>query len=355
MAGSTVTLQDLVRETGLSIATVSRGINHTGYISDESRQILEQAMKKLNYTPRRVVSKKRLESRQILLSLPDYGLFYYGMIPEVVKMCDDNGLSLVLSFYSKDTDKQLKTIRNLKNKFVDGMIMFSIDANEELFGALNVLPIPTVLCGYHSYNFSTTQKNFDYIAIDTRNGLFISTNAMISAGCKNISYVGMSLNSQTGRERYSGYKYAMSQSGLKINDSDTFLGDDYEQLGYQAGCYYAEHTIPDAVVTANDTIVLGLLTAFKEHRVAVPERVKIIGMDNTFIGQKVSPTISTVDLYPVELGHKCMKALLSRLKNPDAAYIETVLQPKLILRESSGFDENDEVSLWPVSGAGRFL
>src|SRR5665648_44605 len=261
------TLSDIAKATGLSITTVSRAINGARYVSEKNKQLVSAAKKELEYTPNLIARSLKIQhTNQIMLCLPDNNPFYYGMIAAIDKECKKTGYTLLLTFYDKDDNEQFKVIKRAHNGFLDGLILICINVNEQVIEELNHLNIGVVLVGYHAFNFLRFNRKFDYVATDTKSGIYASTKKLVEIGCTKIAYIGMKLNTTTAIERFEGYKMAMMESGLKIIEKYNGFADNYEQLGYKMGIEYIRNKdIPEAICAANDMVVLGLLSAFREY------------------------------------------------------------------------------------------
>ncbi len=331
------TLSDISKATGLSITTVSRAINGTGYVSEKNKQLVYATKKELGYIPNLIARSLKIQkTNQIMLCLPDNNPFYYDMIAAIDKVCKEKGYSLLLTFYDKDDKEQFKVIKNAHNGFIDALILICLNINERVINELNLLNIAVVLVGYHAFDFLRFNRSFDFVATDTKSGIYTSTKRLIDKGYTKIAYIGMKLNTTTAIERYEGYRMAMKESGIKIIDKYNGFADNYEELGYKIGIEYIRNKdIPEAICAANDMVVLGLFSAFREYGVDITKTIKIIGMDNTFIGEKVTPTISSVDIMSFGLGENAIKLLMSRLENSSLGYQDVLLRPMFIGRESS--------------------
>ncbi|NLM37487.1 MAG: LacI family transcriptional regulator [Firmicutes bacterium] len=333
-----VTIYDIAKVTGLSVATVSRALNKKGYVSEEAKEKILQAQKELNYVPNAIAQSLKIKkTNQIMICLPDNNNpFYFRMIAAFQEACKKEDYSLLLSYYEKNDAELIKIIRKLQNQFADGLILVTINLNDLLINEIEKLGIPVILCSYFNLNIKDENRNFDYVGVDTKKGIYYATKHLIDQGHRKIAYVGMSLNSTTGQHRFDGYKMAMAEYNLAIDDYWIRLGDSYEKLGYESALKFAtDGKLPTAICAANDLIVLGIYDAFEKMGIKIPDEVSVIGMDNDDITHRITPKISSVDIAPEFIGQTAIDLLFNRIKTVDTFNKNIIFEPRLIIRDSS--------------------
>lgn len=159
-----------------------------------------------------------------------------------------------------------------------------------------------------------------------------------SQRCRRISYVAGIIDNHEGAERLRAYEAAMTECGLSYRKEDIFLGDYTSPAGRKAAKHFMQMpTLPEAIVCANDGMVLGVLEGLREAGIRVPEDVKVTGFDNDDYAKCSMPSITTIDRNQRELGRIAVQLIRSNHKGYEKRLVDTTL----ILRESSGKKEND--------------
>lgn len=332
------TIYDIAKKTNYSAATVSRALND-GVISDKAKEEILRAVKQMKYQPNNAArTLKSKNTKQVLLSIPHLdSAFYYDLIEALNSVISSNGYSLLLQHTHADEQEELSLLRNIQVNNVDALVMISINITERHMTELSRINFPKVIS---SIGLDILKEGaaaeYDYVGVDTREGLFQATEHLVKQGHTNIGYVGLSPDSHTGQERYSGYESAMQKWGLEIRHENVIFGGYTTAFGYTVGRRLVQSThMPAAIVTTCDHICFGLYRAFDEFGIRIPEDVALVGMDNIDISTVVKPKLSSVAIASAEIGRKAGELVIARLNGWDAPMQNIVFRPLLVVRESS--------------------
>ena len=330
------TIYDIAKKTGFTAATVSRTLNNKGYISDEARKTIFSAAEELNYTPNPAArSLKTKKTNQLMLSMPHArDFFYFDMIEAVQNVAKSQGYSLIVNYSEDDKDEELRMLNNVRENFVDGLILISLNFTENHLKEISKINYPIVLSSI-SNNWITGETNFDYVGADTQKGIYLSTRYLIGQGHTKIGYVGLPSKTQVWDERHRGFCIAMEEAGLDIDKNFVMTGGYKESFGYEAGLRFAGmQDRPTAICASTDLIVLGLYRAFKQEGLKVPDDVSIIGMDNIVINDMVEPKISSVSISQADIGRTAAEIIFKRLNGSSEPHFNIIFQPSLVIRDS---------------------
>lgn len=339
MQNRVVTIYDIAEKTGFSAATVSRVLNGKGKVADGTRELILAATKKMKYSPNYAArSLKTKSTQQIMLSIPHLtSAYYFHLIEAVHQIALSKGYSLILNHSHANEGEELKMLKHLQNNYVDGLILISINFTERHLQEINRLNIPVVLSGIGKNNLLESERgNYDYVGVDTRKGIFLATEHLLKQGHSNIGYIGLPLNTQTGMERYEGYKDAMSKWDIPVNPDYVICGGYTVDFGYNAGkqlCRLPE--LPTAIVTTCDHICLGLYRIFDEENISIPDDISLVGMDNTEFSAILKPKLSSIAIASDEIGNETGSVIFKRLEGWDCKKQTTIFEPTLVIRESS--------------------
>jgi len=334
-----VTLKDLEQRTGLSVATISRALNNTGYVSAENRSLIAQAQRELGY----VLPKRRLEpgvgsANTILVVIPDNKTsFWFEYLRGVQEVCKTYDCFVLLYFVAPDENEVDSITKAINSLNARGVIVVTLNAGEELCTAMTQFLLPRVLCAAHRIDSNTTQRNYDCISVDSQKGIFLAASHLADTGRRRIAYLGLN-DSLTGTQRLQGFREAMAAHSLPVDESLISQCPEPEcfENGRRSILRFAkENRLPDAVCAVNDRTALGVMRACRELGIDIPRGLAVVGMDNIDFAPSAAPALSSVDLAPFDQGRNSAQRLFHRMRDPGDLFRSTVLEPNLIVRESS--------------------
>lgn len=332
------TIYDIAEATKYSASTVSRALNG-GVVSEEAKEIILRTAKRMNYQPNNAArSLKSKSTKQILLSIPHLdSAFYFDLIETLNQVVSAKGFSLLLQHTYASEKKELSLLKNIQINNIDALIMISINITERHLKELRHIHCPKVISSIGlDIPGNNTAADYDYVGVNTGEGIFLATEHLIKQGHSDIGYVGLSLDSHTGKERYNGYESAMRKWGLHITPQNIIVGGYTMNFGYDAGRQLLRTgKLPSAVVTTCDHICFGLYRAFEEAGICIPEDIALVGMDNINLSTVIKPKLSSVAIASAEIGRKAGELILDRLNGWDAPKQNVVFKPHLVIRESS--------------------
>ncbi len=332
------TIYDIAQMTGFTAATVSKVLNNKDKISEKTRDKVLEASKELNYFPNPAArSLKTQRTNQVMISIPHMNnAFYFDMIAAIHEVANENNYSLILNYTQESEKEELKMLRNVRENFVDGLILISINFTEKHLNEIKRINQPVVFSSIGVNRIKDDEGLFDFVGVDTRKGIYLAAEHLIKQGHTRIGYVGLPLGTQTGNERYEGFCQAMKQWGLDINHEYVINGGYSRNFGYDAGIkLFNNGDVPTAICTTSDLIALGLYQAFEEKGIKIPEDVAIVGMDNIDVTTVVRPKLSTVAIASAEIGRTAAELIFKRLNGSDEQHKNIIFQPRLVVRESS--------------------
>lgn len=336
--GSTVTIYDIASKASVSAATVSKVMNNKGNISEETRNLIFNIAKECGYAPN-VAARylKTMKTNQIMILLPNVSdPFFLDLINEVQSITKEHDYILTINSTDNDQKEELRVLSNLSNQFIDGLIMIALDYTKEHYDILKKINMPVVLCTIGSGAVDHYETICDYVGVDAKKGIYMAVKHLIEQGHRQIGYAGLMVDHHTGHERYQGFVSAMSEFDCPIIQDYIFTGKPLENFGYKvAKAYTKMEAPPTAVCAASDIIIIGMYKAFEESAVRIPDDIAVIGMDDISLADMLKPSISSVNLAQGQIGKECAEMLYKRINGDKSMYKSIVLQPKLVVRNSS--------------------
>lgn len=332
-----VTISDIAKEAGVSQATVSRVLNQSGYVKEETRKKILNVMERLNYSPSAIArSLSTNKTNTIGVVVPDINNPFFGeVIKGISEVADKHGLNIILCDTDESMEKEVKALKVLKEQRIQGVIITPSSAeddfNSEYLSVLENIGIPVVLVDGH-VKYST----FSGVFADNIKGSFEGTEALIKNGHTKIAIITGRMNSRPAQDRLSGYKKALAMNSIAIEDKYIFIGD-YKQSG---GYYLTKEILkmddrPTAIFVSSNMMTLGCVQALVEEKVKIPEDMAVIGFDNVEVLNIAGMNISYINGPNKEMGKRGMELLINALNSEGKAEMKTItLAPELILNGS---------------------
>ena len=327
-----VTIKDVAREAGFSVATVSRVLNNSGPVRVETRRRIEEVADRLNYTPN--VAARSLITRKTLtigVLLPDlYGEFFSEVIRGIDRAARTGGYHLLVSGSHNDRQEIQAAVQAMHGR-VDGLIVMSPGLEPRAMVAGLPRRLPFVLL-----NCDLGENGFDAVNVDNYGGAKEMVRHLLGLGHTRVAIISGARDNSDARERLRGYRDAIAEAGIEMSVELQVEGDFTESSGHRAAGRLLElDPLPTAVFASNDSMAIGALSAFREAGVDVPEEMAVAGFDDIPIARYVSPPLSSVHVPIRGLGVRAVERLLESMADGRERTVE-ILPTRLVVRESCG-------------------
>jgi len=329
VSSSKITIKDVAKKAGVSIATVSRFINNFP-LRQENKQKVEQAIKELNYQP--LLYARRLAGGKLNtfgLILPGYdGIFhsFYALeiIREVAALTSKDSIDLHLNvFWSND---------NFKSSLVDGVIIADVIGNQSQLKRLAAEDIPLVVI-----NRKVEDLPVNYVAVDNFKGAYEAVEFLISHGHKKIAHLAGDLRVQCSQERIDGYKSALAKNNIEFKAA--YLKEtnfSRKQAREKLDELFSKPEVPTAIFCCSDEVASEVLNFAEEKRIEVPKSLSVIGFDDNphcLYGNLMLTTVRQPLRAMVQQGVKILKQALEGQESPQRIILDT----ELIIRDTVEF------------------
>lgn len=339
------TLSDVAATVGVAPMTVSRVINGNGYVSDETREKVMQAVKKMNYRRNGLARNlKRQRTETVGLVIGDISNPYSTELANAVReSLSFRGYNLFICISEHSAKEDIAAFESLVDHNVDGIIV-ATRSNKEGDTRLAEIAdsaVPVVVVGRDFHHASV-----DSIAADNFTGGFEATQHLIDLGHKRIGFIGAAFENRGGLKRLQGYLSALTKHKIPVDErlitgrresSSEVPGYSTETIGYEGmKRLLSLPNRPTAVFARNDFTAVGAMTAVKEAGLTIPQNIAIVGFDDTPLAVHTVPSLTTVR-QPMRLqGQLAAEMLLRRITGEEVPEIENrILDCELIVREST--------------------
>ena len=332
-----VTLKDIAEELNVSINTVSRALRDMPDIGCETTSLVKETAIRLGYRKNLAAScLKTTKSMMLGIVVPDIckPVFSY-MYKGIELACNETNYTLMLGNSNGHPEKEREILRNMLDHGVDGIFLVPGMKDGQVVELLKNAEIPYILLQRRYADAETNiVQSSDY------EGGRLAAEHLYGLGHRSFLYISAPMYISSAKERYEGFATYLKQQGMSDSAIEVLEYDSTRNGGYQAakawlGCKNGSSAT--AIFCFSDYMAYGVYAAITEAGLKVPEDLSVIGYDNNEYSEMIYPPLTTVDMLPFEIGLRSAEKMLVLLDNKEEAdeSSETILSPKLILREST--------------------
>jgi LacI family transcriptional regulator len=329
-----VRIADVAAAAGVSPTTASHALTGRRPVSAATLANVRKAVADLNYRANAVARSLRTQrTLAVALIVPDITNPFYPMVARGVQdTISDAGYQLIICSTDADLARELRALRDMVSRAVDGMIVSLFRASDDDLADVAASGIPFVMLGpMEGPNLG------DRVMGDDRVSVSEATRKLLNSGRKCIAFVGAAQGVGPGDSRLAGYEDAMLAAGVAL-DPNLILRSDYSRAGARAATAQLVGREPpvDAIICANDLTAIGVMDALKIAGLSVPSDVAVIGFDDIESAALVSPALTTVDNRAYDKGVVCGRILLQRMSGEiTGAFRHIVVPSHFVVRESA--------------------
>lgn len=332
-----VTISDIAKEAKVSSATVSRVLNNSGYVKEETKERILAVIKEKNYTPSAIArSLSKSETNTIGVIVPDITNAYFGeIIKGISDIAEKKNLNIILFNTDNYLEKEIRALNLLKEQRIKGIIMtpgFGEEKfNENYIKTINNLNIPMILV---SADIKFTKLNG--VFVDNIKGGFDATNLLIKEGHTKIGIMTGLLSSEPIIDRLEGYRKALKENNINFKNKYIYYGNFKLDKAYKlTKNLLEEKDHPTALVICSNMMTMGVIKALKEQNKDIPKDLAIIGFDKIDFLDMVGLNITYVEDCPIELGRASMDMLWDIISNTDNTGVRRlIISPQIITKGS---------------------
>ncbi len=331
------TLKQIAKELNVSVSTVSKALNDSPEISEQTKTKIKEYAKLKNYKPNVIgLNLKNRKTKTIGVIIPNIlNSFFAKVFSGIEKVADEKGYNVIMCISNESLEKEAHTLEMLSNGTIDGFIL---SVSEEAQKQNNYDHFKEII------NDGTPIVMFDRIAegidcdkviVDDFDSALDSTQRLIDLGCKNIALLSSVDNLSVGKLRFEGYLKALEKNNIPVNTNLIIRTDSEEDLKVQMEEVFAKNKIDGIfALEENDSVAalrMGLKKGYK-----IPEELCIIGFaDGILASRRLSPSLTTVSQHGIEIGEEAAKLLIKRLEDDseeeppyETKIIKTVLKER---------------------------
>ena len=327
-----VTMHDVAREAGYSVATVSRVLTGSRRVQPRIVRAVREAQERLGYRTNQLARAMRRQSTDTVgMVVPQIANpFFTALVQSVERSLHRSGQGLLLCDGEESPEVEAERVRTLLARQVDGLLIVPYDTHESANSVREASDeVPVVQLDRVVADVGT-----DSVAVDNELGMADLIRHLADQGWRQLAFIGAQPTTSPAAERLSAY---LTHGGQLAGDNTrhVLLGDFSIAWGQRAGAQLTEDHLPDAIVCGNDLIALGVLDVLSGRGLRVPDDVAVAGFDDIAFAALIRPTLTSVRQPVDELGAEAVRTLMSRLARKDGMPRKIRIQPSVVARQST--------------------
>ena len=332
---------DVARYLGVATSTVSRALQDHPSISAKTKKLVFNAVRELNYSPNKIAANLRSGNGMAIgVIIPKINSnFMSNCIFGIENIIYPSGYNLIICQSTEHYEKELSNVRTLVDSQVSG-ILISV-SNETIstdhLAMVKANNIPLIM-----FDRISESLEVDCIVNDDTRGAYEAIEHLIEQGYSKIALLNGPEQIYVYKNRYNGYRQALASNNLDLQPDCVIQNINTQKDAYRAtGLLLDSKHPPDAIFCASDTLALGVLEALKERNIQSPGQIGVVGYGNDIYGDLTTPTLTSVEQFPQEIGASAAQIMLQILEDKNVKSIPKTIsiKPRLIIRRSSSGKE----------------
>ena len=331
-----ITMKDIARDLGVSVATVSRALKDSPRISAEKREEIKAYAREHNFFPNIIAESLRKSKVQPLkiigVIIPQLSHFYFSSILSgIEEEASARGYQLMVAQSKEKYENEVRICKDFHENKVCGIIVSQAKntLKYDHFQKLISQGLPLVF-----FDRICTGVNASRVVVDDYMGAYAAVSHLIDTGCKHIAYYGTSLTMEIGKNRYNGYKDALLKNGMKPDEHLIRTCDNRADAESITPDVMSLSNPPDAFFAVNDDTAIGILYSCKRMGYRIPEDISICGFTNGERAIACDPMLTTVEQRGMRVGEEAANILIDQVEGviPKSRIEKRVVRTRLIIR-----------------------
>ena len=334
-----ITITDIAREAGVSIATVSRVLNGKVNVASEKKDKIEAIIKKYDFHPN-ALARGLINTRAGIIGMITAdirNLYYSSLYVSCETAAAEQGYNLILCNSYGEREKEFELLEKLAHQNVDAIILLGgavddVNTDPAFADRVNAISqhIPFVITG-HLTGTSCTQVNINTVKAMTIVMQYLSKNPLL----KKIALIGGTNKAKNTLDLRTCFQKMLKQADLEYLPAFDIQNGRYDMAG---GYHSMNHLLadghrPDAVIAVNDFTAIGAYRSIQEHKLSIPSDISLISFDNTYLCTITQPPLTSVSYNYQLFGKTIIDNALALIDGKEVPQ-ETLITPELIIRES---------------------
>lgn len=331
MKNTSINIIEIARIANVHPSTVSRALNGSSLVKEETRQKIQEIAQQYDYIPDAVAQSLNQGRTSVIgIIVPEISNSFYSRITDSIEqIMVQHGYNFIIGASRFDNETELRTIRTMMSRRVDALIVCAPNSNETITLLETIVKrVPVIIC-----DTIRSSPLLDRVYVDNRQGIMAAVQYLKNNGITEIGCIADS----TSLLRMDVFTEVLAECNLPIIDEYLYCGDDTGvPCGYNGLFALSKRgTLPSALFVARDHIAVGAMRAAIELNLDIPKQLSIVGYDDLTLSSYMYKKLTTIH-QPVEsIGEHVAEILLSRLNNSKQPVTDIRLNSELIIRETT--------------------
>ncbi len=326
-------MRTIALKAGVSSATVSRVLNGSSLVTEETAKRVRKVLEESNFIPNpSATTLKYGRSKTYGLIIPDINNpFYSEFLGYFEELLQETEHEFLLATVQSSSTKLVQSVRRMLMRRVDGVVLMASEFDTSAIEPLLEHKVPIVTVDRHTVHIGTSD-----VAIDFEEGMDMAISHLAKMGHTRIGFIGGIEGLRTSQIRLDAFKHALQNVGLRLFPELLRAGD-YRLAGGETAAFslLKEYPRPTAILTANDLTAFGAIRAFHKAGINVPEEISVIGFDDILLCDVLQPPLTTIRIPRRRMAEACLRALEHIKDNVDRRGSRYKVPSELIVREST--------------------
>ncbi len=331
-----LTMKDIARELGVSVATVSRALKDSPRISEDRRKVIQAYAREHNFYPNAIGEALRhsriMPQKVIGVIVPEFTHYYFSSIlTGIEEAAFARGFNIMVALSDEKYEREARICENFHRNKVCGVIVSQAKdtRNYDHYQKLIDAGIPLVF-----YDRICTGVNASMVVVDDYMGAYNAVTHLIESGCKRIAFYGGPMLLEISKNRYNGYKDALLKHGMAVDESIVKICDNRNDAEMVTPEILALDHRPDGFFAVNDDTAIGILYTVKRAGYKVPDDISICGFTNGQRAIACDPMLTTVEQRGKLVGEEAAEILMDKVEglSPIEKVEKRVVRTRLIIR-----------------------
>ena len=331
-----MTMKDIAKEFGISVATVSRALKDSPRISEERRKEIQLFAREHNFYPNVIgeaLRHSRVASSKVIgVIVPEFTHYYFSSIlTGIEEAAMAHGYYIMVALSNEQYEREARICEMFHRLKVCGVIVSQAKDTRQYdhFQKLLDSQIPIVF-----YDRICTGVNASRVVVDDYMGAFNAVNYLIETGCRRIAFYGSPMQLEISKNRFNGYKDALLKHGLEFDETLTRICDNRADAEYVTPDLLRRDDRPDAFFAINDDTAIGIMYTAKRMGLKVPDDVSVCGFTNGYRAIACDPMLTTVEQRGVKVGEEAADILIGHVEGtiPLDRAERRIVRTRLVIR-----------------------
>lgn len=310
-------IKDVAKAAGVSITTVSRALNGYDDVNEDTREKIKKIAKEMNYAPN--INAKFLSGKSdVVIGLLVSGLrekdesgLVFGILSGAYHSAIKNNCEFILMTTNQSQQSNINFIQLCRQKNINGVIVQGLRTDDKYYKELKNTEISCV-----AIDLDIECDNVVSMSINNEMAAYDAVNYLINNGHKNIAIINGTNTAVVSKERFNGYKKALEENGISIDNDYIKNGMFTEEIAYEKMIELIDtHPEITAVFCSSDVMAIGAINAIKEKGKSVPEDISIMGFDDMSMAKYINGGISTIKQDPFDIGQAAGDLVFDMINN----------------------------------------